>query len=334
MSVEKSKVDRTTRLVITITVFGGAWFLLKEIFKLWVRTFSSGAYTKTIISFEYLLLVIILTFVVVITYKGLTYIYSELKTYQAFENKNDAINSQQNADINFANIFSTIKYCKNAFITVLLLATAVQLILQPNLKFSILIGISLGILILIVFRWVKKERWKKINEIAKNIEERVSPYGLMLNIVFFLIIIGICITLVSINSNQFVKAEFKTDNDLKFDISIQNIQDFRVEILIYSNENLEVTHSYNIKKTDFIHNSIEVTANDDSSNKKLFIDKSKYQSHYSMNIKKYIQEGKNTVKINIFTKDPLGSKVIRLVNTINKSGMTLDISEEEFIVNL
>lgn len=105
LSAKKSNGERTTRLAITLTVFGGAWFLLKELVKVWIGTFSTGVYTKTIISFEYLMLVIILTIVVAITLRVLSYIFSELKTYKAFESEEEKVNTQQKADLKYANIF-------------------------------------------------------------------------------------------------------------------------------------------------------------------------------------------------------------------------------------
>ncbi len=30
--MENNKVDRTTRLIVTLTMFGGTWFLLKKCF--------------------------------------------------------------------------------------------------------------------------------------------------------------------------------------------------------------------------------------------------------------------------------------------------------------
>ncbi|MBP1950696.1 hypothetical protein [Virgibacillus litoralis] len=331
MSNDKNNIERTTRLIITLTIFGGMWFLFKGAIALWISTFSTTAFTKSIINIEYVLSVITLTVILVITIKVLIYVYTELKTFQFFINIEDKEKLQKNADIKYGDIFKTIKYIINGLFGIAILSIIIELVAKPHLIISILIGTLSVTLLFCLSLFVKKENVKKVITTIEKIEEKISPYNFLLYIGVLILFVGICISLVSLNQNQIVEVEFKNNKNVILNANIQNIENVEMAITIYNEKNGEETN-LDIAHTEFSQDLVEVYEKNSTENTKLYIDKSQHQYHYSMNLDKYLIEGNNQIELKISNQKSSNSKIVRIVNDIEKNGSKMEISEEKFIV--
>ncbi|WP_279401704.1 hypothetical protein [Piscibacillus salipiscarius] len=121
-----------------------------------------------------------------------------------FESEEEKQTIYKSADIKFNDIFKTIKKCAYAILGVALLFGIFELFNDPNLLGYFILGALLALIFFIILFFVKKEKLKKkVVSKAEKIEETIAPYGSLIYISFLALFVGICITLVSFNQNQF-----------------------------------------------------------------------------------------------------------------------------------
>ncbi|MED2038249.1 hypothetical protein P4V58_13780 [Bacillus wiedmannii] len=140
----KIKKDRTPRLVIMLTIFGGSLFGIKIIFQAWWQTFSNSAYTKTLYNIQHLLIGFFAFVTAFILLRIVYYFYFELKTlgyYKNYDEQNEAINK---ADENYRAIFQTIKKACWWSILPFGLVIVLEMFNQEQPIVLIVIGIIIG----------------------------------------------------------------------------------------------------------------------------------------------------------------------------------------------
>ncbi|MFD2640029.1 hypothetical protein [Piscibacillus salipiscarius] len=332
--MENNKVDRTTRLIVTLTMFGGTWFLLKNVFKSWVNIFSSSAYTQSFISIENIISVISFTVILTIIIKVILYIYAELKTFQMFESEEEKQTIYKSADIKFNDIFKTIKKCAYAILGVALLFGIFELFNDPNLLGYFILGALLALIFFIILFFVKKEKLKKVVSKAEKIEETIAPYGSLIYISFLALFVGICITLVSFNQNQFVEVNFKDNNEnIALELIVQNMENIEATINIVNDKENISPNVIRLDNNDFNRNVIEVYDDTKTDNYKFYIKKSRNQYTHSLDLSEYIIDGRNVVEIKIISNQMSRNKVVKIENEIEKNESEITFSEDSFIVN-
>lgn len=333
MESDKKDIDRTTRLVITLTIFGGSWFLLRGAFALWFNTFSKSAYIKSLFTIEYVISVIVLTFIIVTSIRVLSYVFTELKTFQVFSSIDDKVDMQKIADAKYAEIFKTIKRSINGIIGISIISLIVELTIKPSLLISITIGTVLFLVLFIILRFfVKKEKLKGIISKVDGIEQKISPYVFLLYTGLIVFLVGISLALMSINHNRYIEVEFKKTNELELEIVIQNIDDPEMVISIVNENKPDKRSTIKVTKDDYYHDLVEVFEHLNTQNTKYNIDKYIKHYHYSTNLDQYVLDGRNIVEINIIGKDSNVNKVTRIVNEIERNGSRTKIAEDKFMV--
>lgn len=323
-------IDRTTRLVITLTLFGGSWFLLKNAFIFWYKMFSTFVYTKTFINIDSIISLIIFTIVIAVTWKALSYIFYELKTFQKYSEeskKNEAMNV---ADTKFSDIFHTIKNCFQFFFVTGLIGFLIGVLFKPNLLISFSIGILISILFFIIIR-IKNDKVKEIVKKAENLEKKIGPYSFLIYILFIIFFVGITISLISTTTNQLVKVEFDNSSGVDLKLVLQNIN---LKELTITTENMKEginKSKVNISEGEIMEDLVEVFDDSKTNNNRVYLDKSKHQLHYSINLDKYIKEGKNIIEIKIKNNGTNeDSQIISIKNDVLKKENMIEFSEKSF----
>ncbi|MGY4691010.1 hypothetical protein [Salibacterium sp. K-3] len=327
----KNNVDRTTRLVVTLTIFGGTWFLLKGGMNLWLNTFTTNAYTRSLFTFDYIVSVIILTFIIAVTIRVLNYAYTEFKTYQAFNDEEERKSIEKLADTKFVSIFETIRHCAIATMGIAILSIILEFTMKFGLFFSVLTA-SIVILTLFILKFFNNKKIMKAIEVVDRFEKKISPFGYLIYLGLIVFFLGVATTLISINQNQVVEAEFRNNKDSNLEIQLKNIEEPQASINIINEREKNTT--INLNEKDFNQNFVEVYENVSPKNKKLNLDKSLRQFNLSLNLSQYLVEGTNKVEIKVSAENYDNQRIIRIVNDINKDGSTLSFSQKTFKIDL
>jgi hypothetical protein len=321
------EIDRTTRLVITLTLFGGSWFLLKNTIGIWYQTFTMFAYTKTFVSVESIFSVILLTIVSAVTLKVISYIFHELKTYQLFSQEEVREEALALADKKFSNIFLTIKNCFYFFLVTGLIMTIVTVIFKPTFFYSFLIGILLAIVIFIITH-KKRGKVQIFLEKTEIIQKKISPYSFLLYIVFLILFVGMSLSMVSLNANQNVNVKFTSENGTHIVMELQNIEVKELSVTIRNNED---RRSVDLTEAEVREDLIETFDDSKTNNNRVYLKKSKYQQHYIINIGKYLLEGLNKIEMKIIVEElSENNQIVRIENDIIKKNDSIYFSEEVF----
>jgi hypothetical protein len=325
------EIDRATRLVITLTLFGGSWFLLKNTIGIWYQTFTKFAYTKTFISVESIFSVILLTIVSAITLKVISYIFHELKTYQSFSQSEVREEALALADKKFSDIFLTIKNCFYFFLVTGLIMTIVTVIFKPTFYYSFLIGILLAIVIFIISH-KKRGKVQIFLEKTEIFQKKISPYSFLLYIVFFILFFGISLSMVSLNANQNVSVNFTSEYGTQILIDLQNIE---VKELSLNIENNEETRSVDLAEAELREDLIETLDDSKTNNNRVYLKKSRYQQHYIIKIDKYLLEGLNKIEMKVIVEGlSENNQIVRIKNDIIKKKESINFSEKVFKIEL
>ncbi len=334
----KNKIDRTTRLLVTLTIFGATWYLLKGALNLWLTSFSENAYTETFLTFEHILSITILTVVFAITTVVIRYIYYELKTYQYFVDDESRINVLEKADVMFGKIFLTIKHSFNLSIIFGLITLVIMVFFQPNLLISLLVGVFIVLGLVVFLSFFKKEKVYRVVKYSQVIEQKVSPYLYQIYIACLFLLLGTAVTLISLSSDKLILVNIEENSSLPIEIKMTNINDPIVQITIINGNKLEEKKILKFHESDLYISFEEVFDNKRTFYNKaeslLYIKKSKYTYLLKYDLIDYVAEGKNSIEIVIKSSERSSDKTIRVLSNIIKEGNDLYISEKNFSIDL
>lgn len=344
----KNETDRTTRLLITITFFGGTWYILRGIINLWGKTFSEIVYTKSIINYEHIVSIWLLIVMVVLTGTVIIYIYTEFKTYQYLPNKCDKERSINKADRAFNNIFNMIKKLKFLSILILIQVFLIMLFTQIKMGNFLLIFVGELILVIVYMSFLKEKlkiQFKRINLKQWNVFPKLRAKFKQLELITYLFvlvfIVSISLIVISIEGNQEVEIKINDTKKVSMEILLNNYEKPTKEINISrekkpsSNVNIELEESELQKSLIEVYESRISKGNfllkeSEDENKKVPISKNKYFYKYNLELEEYLLEGENFLEIYIQNNGNVSKKTVHIVTPIYKEGEKIDIPRENF----
>lgn len=289
---KRSVIDRTTRLAVTITFFGGIWYILLKVLSLWVNVFSEIFYVDTIISDEHILVLSMLISMLAITSVATIYIYKEYRTFKSFDNADAEQSMTLAADKAFDDIFSMMKICLVFLISVNIIATFLTEINIRNFSYSILVGIIIGLVwTLYLEKKIKKEISLRLNKesnlnpqsnpafkekiimkytffkLLKNtlkklkLDHNKTKPKLFLIFIYFgiLIIIPTLVLMVmGLEGNKKIEISVKNDQNIPLVINLANLEKPRMEIMLINQRNKKNPIKLVIDENGFLKSGSEV----------------------------------------------------------------------------
>lgn len=311
---DEIKRDRTLRLAIMLTIFGGSLYGSKVIFQVWWQTFLNSAYTKTLYNTQHFLIGFFALVTACILLRVGYYFYCELKTLGYYKNDNEQAEAINKADKSYRSIFQTIK--KSFWWSTLPLGTMI-LVEIFNQKYSIVfivIGIIIGCTILLLGYILKKYRiLERINFVKnKNYDTKLKKYSesffFIIYVAFLWIIISVSVTRLAIGGNQYVEINLNETKNIPITLITQNINELDIQMKInnkvtidpksfkFSKSTIEVFENRKELSKGFIDiNKFSEEVN--NNNYGVNLDKTKDKSEYQLDLRQYMQEGINTVEI-------------------------------------
>ncbi|MDQ0224416.1 hypothetical protein ACFPRB_17280 [Metabacillus niabensis] len=344
----KNETDRTTRLLITITFFGGTWYLLRGIINLWGKTFSEIVYTKSILNYEHIVSIWLLVVMVILTGTVIIYIYSEFKTYQYLPNKYDKEKSINKADRAFNDIFNMIKKLKFLSILILIPVFLIMLFTQIKMGIFLLIFVVELILVFIYMFFIKeklKNQIKRLNlqqmNVFPKLRDKFKHLELITYLLVFVFIVSISLIVISIEGNQEVEMKINDTKKIPMEILLNNYEKPTIEINIIREKRPTSNVKIDLEESELQKSFIEVYESriskgnfllkeSEDENKKVPISKNKYFYKYNLELEEYLLEGENFLEIYIQNNGNASKKTVHIVTPIYKEGEKINIPRENF----
>lgn len=342
---KKNETDRTTRMLVTITLLGGTWYIFRGVIDIWFRTFTEIIYTKSIINYEHILSIWILVIMVVITGTVIRYLYLEFKNYQHIPNNDDRLNSISKADKGFKDIINIVKFLINVskFFIIMFLLFNVFI----RIKWKILVGVGLlwGLLYMLTFKKKSRNQKTRINVILKNkFFIFKNQIGLIIYLIVFVGIVSFSMIVFSFEGNQEVNMKINNTNKMPMEILLNNYDKPTVEISISRNEKPNSNVIVKLEEDDFQKSLVEVFESRVSKenfflksiegrNSKTAVSKNKYSYKYHLDLEKYILEKENIIEVYIHNNGSMNKKTVHLVTSIYKEGNKVNVSQDKFKVS-
>lgn len=350
---------RTTRLGVVVILFGAVWYLFKGSLNIWYRTFSENLALRIFLDIGSILSVSWLACAILIMFSILQYVFYELKTFQYFESHTEEQQVLTKAEVSFVRIFESIKRCFQAMIASLFIIVIIEASKSPLSESIYIYLIFVLILIFGVLMFIKEKvlpfrnqkltKFKKIalffDLIMSNI---IIPFLGFIKTLCILFFIGILLSVISIDKTRYLEIEFKETTNVPLKFNMQNNTDPNIYINIYKdtvpNENI----SKQIKTNELDKSSMEIMEVDntkifDEKNKQInegswkqvdILKESNYYYKYTTELKKYMVEGRNVVKIIVLPSGTSGKQRIVITTTINKQGDNIKIAKKRFKIKL
>ncbi|RIU93441.1 hypothetical protein [Oceanobacillus picturae] len=347
----KNETDRTTRLLFTVTLFGGTWYIFRGVINLWNNTFTEIAYTKSIINFEHIISIWILVIMIVITGTVVRYIYYEFKTYQHIPNNEEREKSISNADDAFKDNFKMLKTLAILSLIILILFFFYNFFTRIKLK-NILLFTFIGLILVILFKSIIKRKLKdrsknskiKLKTITHKLSNMYKRIGLITYLIILVLIVSFSLLVISIESNQEVKVNIGDTQKLPMEIILKNYDNPTLEIIIFREEEPANNISILLEEDDLQKSIIEVyetrTSKENfllkgikSANSKTTISNNNYYYKYNLDLEKYILQNKNIMKVYIHNNGNTGKKTVYFATSIYKDGNSINIAQDNFKVN-
>ncbi|OTW89166.1 hypothetical protein BK702_10395 [Bacillus thuringiensis serovar cameroun] len=348
---EKLISDRTARLAIIITIFGGSLFIIKGTFFAWWKTFSNSAYTKTLYSVEHILILLFTSLILLISYNVGKYIYSELKGLiysNSVENQNEIIDR---ANENYRLIFKTIKASGIiAAVTMVVLILYQYIYERYSIDFKSFGILVVGIILIIGYILYKKKHTFK-DETIKNISGFLVHVGFYTYIVVLLFIISLAISQLALSGNREVEITLDETKGIPMKIITKNIDELEMQIQIsrgIEGDNLVTIDSKEFKTTkslveifknkgEFNEKSIninKVSEEISEGNYGFSLGKTKYKREYQIDLRKYMLEGENELKVLLKSKEGEYKKYLHFVTDVFIENQHIKINEKKIKVNI
>ncbi|MDR4938240.1 hypothetical protein RGU11_17805 [Rossellomorea marisflavi] len=335
MGKEKLRVDRSTRLAFTITIFGGAWFLLKSFFGYWYKLFSSYTYTKTIINIESLISVVILSLIIAISITTLIYIFNELKTFQSFNNDYEREEAERIADEKFFKIYKNLKVCTWVFLFVIAIIAAISIFANKmNLVFLLIVIVVTIIIFLVIYRLRKSNIVKNFFKGVDTLEKKMNPFSFIVYIIILVLFLGITLSSISLHYNQLVLIQFNSENDnTTLDVVMQNIDRKALKITM-KNDGAGKDEEIDLREGMVKKDLIEVYDDSTKNNYKVYLNQLMERETFSINLSDYVNEGTNTIEIYLkYSSSNENSQNIRIKNDIIKTESNIEFAKKNFKIN-
>lgn len=337
---DKTLIDRTTRFLVTLTLFGGAWYILKGVTNLWLKTFSEIFYSKSIINKEHILSMSLLIVMVSITTTVIIYLYMEYKTYRNYEDKEEMEKAVNKADRRFDGIFSMVNVSFISFLTINILTIFVKEIKGLTLLSMIFVGFLIGAISRFyleekVRSAITKYRLPKPNNKGKQL-------GYIIYISFIVLILSFSLMIVSLEGNQKVEVKIEDTTKIPMEITLQNFESPTIEFSIFREKKPKKNVKFKLKDGDFQKSLIEVHETNlpnenfllrNNTDNKLTRSQNENTYQYTSELSKYILEGKNVVEIIIISKGENSKKTVRIASTITKDGEAIEVPQNIYKVN-
>ncbi|KMY44702.1 hypothetical protein AC622_10980 [Bacillus sp. FJAT-27916] len=359
MEYNKQTIDRATRLAVSLTVAGGAVFIVNKTFNAWHKTFSTDLYTNNIFNFDYVFSSILFFMSILFAYTIGRYLFLELKTFNHFEDEAKKQFAYENSDKAYSNIFLKLKRYSIWSLGIILIILIPINISKTSFSWNYVIGFFLIGSALFIFGllFLNKENIKKFTKRKKIIgiikvtnklplkfkKSLISLFEFLygLALIFYL---GLFITMSSFQDNQLAKIDIGNSVTIPINIVVNNNIDTEIRIKI---SNSKTEHYINHSDMKILESSIEVyeknevlksndiehfTKNLISENDKLSIPNTEYTKKYSIDSDKYIIDGNNKVEISIVTTGTDNTRAIQFVTSIKKEGDRIEIAKDKINV--
>ncbi|MFD2046453.1 hypothetical protein ACFSTA_19095 [Ornithinibacillus salinisoli] len=339
---EKREIDRTTRFLVTLTLFGGTWFVFRGIIEVWANTFSEIVYAKGIISHEHILWMSLLIVMVAITGSVLKYVYLEYNTYRHFAKSEQQLDSIKKADSSFDGIFTMIKI---SFVFIIILNFLTLFISEIKiLTFLVLsiIGICAGILYKYTLKNKIKRFFIKTNIHKLYTKAKLSQLWFILYIFLIILVLSLALIMVSFDSNQEVEINIVDTNSVPLIITLNNYDNPTMEINIFRENNPNDNINLTVGENEFQRSLIEVYETNltnenflikSSNNNKFPISQNKDIYQYNLELGEYLLEGKNVLEIFVFSEGNISKKTVHIITEICIEGDKVEIPQKSFKVN-
>lgn len=343
---KKSSIDRTTRIVSTITLSGALFLIFKSIFMFWFNTFNSVLYSGNFFSLESTLPILLLSIGLRLGYGVIKYLYYELKS---FINEEDIKNySIERSNKSFKDLFMIINSAGYSLGIFGIIYTSIE-----DIKFLITFSI-MTLLLVIIFIAKRRLKNKKMllfspmRETIKriNIKGITMPEWVNICYIFFLVFIismGFSITSFS-SSNQQIDIKYTETSAIPVEIILQNFNNPLVAVNIKdSNGNSKhqlilkhnsYTESYSasiesdivVNEEDFLSLLDKLTDNV----KKFYIPDIVTKYYYNTNLGELIDDGTYIIEITAISIEDRETEVKSFTTTLAKEKSKIFIQEKEY----
>lgn len=343
---ELSIRERTTRLVLVLTVLGGGFgFFGKYYFSVFQNSFESFIYLHMSIRMNHVLLICIGAYVLINIWYILCYIVAEFRSLNVIKNQS-IINQEQFkiANTKYQNILNSI--VTNFFIGSIIIIVF-GIIQSFYFKDKLMISFIVIMLLIIIFGFVmivKNLGFKNMNEsskvklLLKKIPFKKMIIFILVSLLWLLLGIKLMIPPTVVNIN-FKNAE------LTINSTVDTPKNVVITFIHEQDEKEQVVKTIFLKDKDFkiAYQQTLTSPNDDNDfmvklrglepniNESLDMKNSIEDFKYKMDYKKYIKNGQNYIIVSFTTKS-FENKVSKIVNPIFYENGTFDIQESQFVV--
>ena len=335
--------DKSSRLLISIAIFGGTWFVFRGITDLWISAFSEIAYSNSIVNLEHALAIWLFVVSAVISGMMIRYMYFEYKTYQKFFRHKIKQNFEKDADKAFGDIFVAIKVLLISSLVYLGLIIFLNYIIYIKIKSLIVLIISGIIIGLLVFLTHKKIS-RKIIVLNTINNETIRMFGIIIYLTLITAVFSLYLMVFSISDNQSLTVKIAHEKEVPILIKTDNLQNPFVEILIM-NTKKDYKKKLKISEDEITKSMIEVYESENetenflinkstNNNYKLMIKKTKLYSESKIELGNYLLQGENLIEITIKNKDSVSEKVVKISTVVNLKGSIINISRDEFFIEM
>lgn len=352
---------RTTRLGIVVILFGAVWYLFKGSLNIWYRTFSENLALKFFLDIGSILSVSLLACAVLIMLSILQYVFFELQTFKYFEIDTEEQKVLKKAEVSFIRIFESTKRCFHVMIASLVIICIIEASKNPlseSIYIYLFLVLSLIFLLLVFIKEkvlpLRNQKLTKFKKIALFFELIMSSiinqfWGVIKTLVI-LIFLGILVSIISLDKKGYLEIELKETTNIPLKFNMQNNTDPNIYININNDTSSNVNISKQIKTNELDKSSLEIMEVDntkifDKKNKQIkegswehveifSLKESNYYYKYTTELKKYMVEGRNVVKIIVLPSGTSGKQRIVVTTTINKQGDIIRIAKKKFKIKL
>lgn len=345
-----TSIDRTTRLAVTLTIFGALFLVLKSSIGIWYSIFTNIAYTNDFLNYDYMLSIAFVSTALVVSVSIIRYVFFELQTYKHFEDAAEKTKTVSRADWAFERIFKDIKMLSMLLLALLLIFLIREMILRESIL-PILIGLILGIVLFFVgyFAYKKSTRVRQFMDnstVGRASSASFSLFSTVVYIVLIVFVFGLAFTISSLAStNQQAKVELEDTKEVPLNIELQNylsplvtvtftnyaVADDRRSFTLEAKEKLELySEAVIFEKVQEGEKFDSLIQNIDDEIDSFNINKKKSLAKYELNLGEYIEEGRYLVEVVILSREDSVSNVTKFMTTVEKSGDKVAISEKRF----
>lgn len=346
--MQRSNIDRATRIGITLTILGVIWYVLLKAIDFSFIVFSN-VNTKSVFSSEHIIALVLVTMLVTIFIGGIKYIFSELKTFKDFTDDTIFEIAKTEANKSFNEIFTILYLNVTLLITTIILVLFVEFMMNFfNLFWWISTLIFWGLIILIVLI-IKKARNKFIEVLRKIwviVKLRRKQMSFWFYILFLLLVLFLTYIIISFTKGQTVEVNFQNNSKLTIDIQLTNVQleDLKIYLYMQNDKKWDLLKEIDIDNNEFSESFFEVYESssfliDNNSNFiSTTINPNKKQSILKNNINlgedidMQLNDGK--YKIQIIIKSKEGNKTLRLSNDLEIKANKYIINKDKFDIEL